>query len=336
MKKYMYGVLSVICALMMVLYYPLMAQQRASDTAATVGSIIPTGTVMAFAGATAPAGWEFAYGQERSQTSATYKNLYAVITTTYCVAGHGAGGVCGGGNFRIPDYRGRVLGGKEDMGGSNPTPRRLQNYITGTTLGANSGSEADTPAGSVPASGLTVSGTVPAHYHTTNAFAYPRVDIDHDHGAQSFSAGASYGTSTHNHGSGTLVAHITLRGGGTIGYREVGGSVYTMNYEHTPGTVAASGATSGSMAGTAGSTDTPSSTGTPSTSVDLSPLGTTYKTPSGSIGSCAAGTNGTCSSGTSGDSTLSLTGAVAGTATISGTAGNNLPPMAVVNYIIKL
>ena len=240
--------------------------QKASDQGVATGTVIPTGTVMAFAGANAPSGWVFAYGQEQSQTNATYKNLYAVIGTAYCVAGHGAG-ACGGGNFRIPDYRGRALAGKENMGGSNPSPRRLQTNLDGTTISNTGGSEAYTPAGSVPASGLT--STTPAHYHLGNRDQFNIT-----------------GSGAHGH------SFSITRTNGVFSY----GPAYV----------------------TSSSSDGSNNTTTTDTHAH-SWTGTFQAGPSG----------------TSGDSSITGT-SVSGTAIISGTPGNNLPPMAVVNYIIKL
>jgi len=69
-----------------------------------------TGEVVPFAGATAPAGALFCYGQTVSRT--TYAGLFAVIGTTY-------GGGDGSTTFHLPDLRGRAVAGKSDMGGSD-------------------------------------------------------------------------------------------------------------------------------------------------------------------------------------------------------------------------
>ena len=69
---------------------------------------VPAGCVMPFAGATPPDGWLLCYGQAVSRT--TYPDLFAAIATTY-----GAGD--GSTTFNLPDLRGRVAAGKDDMGG---------------------------------------------------------------------------------------------------------------------------------------------------------------------------------------------------------------------------
>ena len=69
----------------------------------------PTGTVVPFAGPSAPTGWLFCFGQTVSRT--TYAALFAALGTTY-----GAGD--GSTTFVLPDLRGRLPSGKDDMGGT--------------------------------------------------------------------------------------------------------------------------------------------------------------------------------------------------------------------------
>ena len=65
------------------------------------GPQVPTGTIVAFAGATPPAGWLLCNGDTVSQT--TYAGLYAVIGATYT-----AGDTPPGGEFRLPNLSRRV------------------------------------------------------------------------------------------------------------------------------------------------------------------------------------------------------------------------------------
>lgn len=88
-----------------------------------------TGEVVPFAGTTAPAGALLCYGQAVSRTD--YVGLFTVLGTT-----HGVGN--GSTTFNLPDLRGRVAAGKDDMGGSSVA--RL-NTIASTTLGAIGGSQ---------------------------------------------------------------------------------------------------------------------------------------------------------------------------------------------------
>jgi microcystin-dependent protein len=102
----------------------------------SISAVLPPGVVMPYAGATEPSGWLFCYGQAVSR--ATYATLFAIISTTYGV-GDGAT------TFNLPDLRGRVVAGQDDMGGSSAN--RLTNQsggLDGDTLGATGGSETHT------------------------------------------------------------------------------------------------------------------------------------------------------------------------------------------------
>lgn len=97
---------------------------------------VPAGALSVYAGTTEPAGWLFCYGQAVSRS--TYAVLFAVVGTTY-----GAGD--GFTTFNLPDLRGRVVAGQDDMGGSSAN--RLTNQsggLNGDTLGATGGSETHT------------------------------------------------------------------------------------------------------------------------------------------------------------------------------------------------
>jgi microcystin-dependent protein len=98
-------------------------------------SATPVGAVIDFAGSTAPAGWLLCYGQAVSRT--TYTALFAVIGTTY-----GAGD---GSTFNLPDARGRVAAGKDNMGGAAASRLTGQSGgVAGTTLGGSGGVETHT------------------------------------------------------------------------------------------------------------------------------------------------------------------------------------------------
>ena len=114
-----------------------------SNTLAVTGDIthhgqpiVPIGSVVDFASDPAPNGWLLCFGQAISRT--TYSALFAVLGMTY-----GAGD--GSTTFNLPDLRGRVVAGQDDMGGSSAN--RLTNQsggLNGDTLGATGGSEVHT------------------------------------------------------------------------------------------------------------------------------------------------------------------------------------------------
>ena len=98
--------------------------------------IMPAGSVIPYAGASAPTGFLLCDGSNVSRT--TYATLFAVIGTTY-----GAGD--GSSTFALPDLRGRVVAGQDDMGGASADRLTDQTGgLNGDTLGDTGGSETHT------------------------------------------------------------------------------------------------------------------------------------------------------------------------------------------------
>ena len=123
------------------------------STAATSASGIPAGSVFDYAGTAAPSGYLLCFGQAVSRS--TYSDLFTAIGTTF---GSGDGST----TFNLPDLRGRVAAGKDDMGGS--AANRITSGgsgITGTTLGASGGTQTHT---------LTTA-EMPSHTHTIPTFS---------------------------------------------------------------------------------------------------------------------------------------------------------------------
>lgn len=97
---------------------------------------IAAGIVVEYHGATAPSGWLFPYGQAVSRT--TYAALFAAIGTT-----HGVGD--GSTTFNLPDRRGRVGIGRDDMGGAAASRiTTAAGGINGASLGATGGAQSST------------------------------------------------------------------------------------------------------------------------------------------------------------------------------------------------
>jgi microcystin-dependent protein len=109
------------------------------------GNISPAGVILPYAGSSAPAGWLLCFGQSLSTT--TYAALFAVIGYTY-------GG--SGGSFTLPDLRGRVVAGKDNMGGTSANRLTgLTDGVDGDVLGGTGGLETNT---------LTTA-QIPSHQH---------------------------------------------------------------------------------------------------------------------------------------------------------------------------
>lgn len=169
-------------------------QQLTSAGVLSQGS--PVGAVIDYAGLTEPAGWLFCYGQAISRT--TYAALFTILSTTYGVGD-------GSTTFNLPDLRGRVVAGQDDMGGTSAN--RLTNTsggLNGDTLGATGGSETHT---------LT-SSEMPAHTHTipvtvseTNAGAAGSTTA----GATAGVTGSTGGGAAHNNVQPTIILNKIIK-----------------------------------------------------------------------------------------------------------------------------
>lgn len=111
----------------------------------------PVGTLKPYAGSSEPSGWLLCDGSAVSRT--TYADLFAVISTTY-----GAGD--GSTTFAVPDLRGRVPAGLDDLGG---TPANRLTDAQADVLGGSLGSE-DASAAETDPHTLTEA-EMPAHTH---------------------------------------------------------------------------------------------------------------------------------------------------------------------------
>lgn len=112
-------------------------QVTAAKLAASVAALLtPTGSIMVFAGDAAPTGWALCHGQALDRV--TYAALFAVVGTIYGAGDNST-------TFNLPDLRGRVVAGQDDMGGTSAN--RLTNQtggIDGDVLGATGGGETHT------------------------------------------------------------------------------------------------------------------------------------------------------------------------------------------------
>jgi len=100
---------------------------------APVVAAVPTGTVLAFAGSSAPSGYLLANGQSVSTT--TYAALFNVIGYTY-------GGF--GGSFNVPDLRGRAVAGYDPGNGSGRLTGSTSQGVSASALGNTGGEQAHT------------------------------------------------------------------------------------------------------------------------------------------------------------------------------------------------
>lgn len=189
--------------------------------AATVSQLqqsTPIGAVIEYAGVNAPPTWMFAAGQEVSRTQ------YAALWVAMGSPNTGNGST----TFTLPDYRGRVGVGRDDMGGT--AANRITQAVSGinaNTLGASGGAQSHT---------LTLPET-PAHNHggeVGDGGSHNHTASNaggHNHGGQAGAGGTHSHTGTadnggtHDHdvqydngGSGGLIAFVRATGASVLGY----------------------------------------------------------------------------------------------------------------------
>jgi microcystin-dependent protein len=150
-------------------------------------SSVPSGTVVSYAGSSAPSGWLLCDGSAVSRS--TYSDLFSALGTVY---GSGNGST----TFNLPDLRGRTVFGLDNMGGTAANRLTTTGGISANnTLGATGGSQS-----------ITLSTTnLPAHNHTFTGTQVTTSSDAHTHNyqdayfAENFSGGTGgssrYGTS---------------------------------------------------------------------------------------------------------------------------------------------
>ncbi len=157
-----------------------------------------SGMLLPFAGTSAPTGWLFAYGQAVSRT--TYADLFTAVGTTY---GSGDGST----TFNLPDLRGRVIAGQDDMGGASANRLTDQSGgLDGDVLGDTGGSETHT---------LTVA-EMPSHSHATIRRVSGSLSYVNDAGTgspslTSHNTGSTGGGGAHNNVQPTIILNYIIK-----------------------------------------------------------------------------------------------------------------------------
>lgn len=159
-------------------------------------SLIPVATVIPYAGTATPTEgkWLMCYGQAVDRT--TYSDLFGVIGETY-----GAGD--GSTTFNIPDLRGRMPLGKDNMGGSSAD--RVTDAAA-DSVGGTGGAETHT---------LTTS-EMPSHYHIVSRIGNP--GSYYAWGSQQTNKNVLYSTAPPTSSSGSGVAHNNMSPYLTVNY----------------------------------------------------------------------------------------------------------------------
>jgi hypothetical protein len=92
-------------------------------TSETVAPLIPAGVIVAWAGSSAPAGWNLCDGSSLSRT--TYASLFAICSNTF--------GSVDGSTFNVPDTRGRAIYGTSSNISRAATSTAISNSFTSTS-----------------------------------------------------------------------------------------------------------------------------------------------------------------------------------------------------------
>jgi microcystin-dependent protein len=167
---------------------------------AAVSVLMPTATVLPYAGSAAPTGYFLCDGSAKSRT--TYAGLFAIIGTTYGVGD-------GSTTFNIPDLRGRVIAGQDDMGGTSANrltnPASTINGIDGDGLGNTGGSETHQ---------LTTA-QMPSHTHDQTIRANANItgggNPGVDRGITTNQTGSTGGDQAHNNVQPTIILNYIIK-----------------------------------------------------------------------------------------------------------------------------
>lgn len=163
--------------------------------AGAVSVLMPSGSLMPYAGSSAPTGYFLCDGSAQSRT--TYSALFAIIGTTY-----GSGD--GSSTFNIPDLRGRVIAGQDNMGGSSANRLTgLSGGVDGDVLGGSGGAESHT---------LSIA-EIPAHTHSVPASgSLPRGDSSFEAATDDAgTSGSTGGGGAHNNVQPTIILNYIIK-----------------------------------------------------------------------------------------------------------------------------
>jgi microcystin-dependent protein len=273
---------------------------------------VPSGTVVGYAGVTAPAGWLLLDGSSLVRTA--YPTIFSLLGTTY--------GAADGTHFNLPDLRGRVIVGA-GMGlgnGASGTGAPAGSALTARALGAWFGAETH----------VLSAGEMPSHLHTQAAHthtdaghghtqaAHTHTDAGHGHTQAAHThtdAGHTHTQAAHTHTTGEDSANVFGVAGGTYSDRVFSAKTHEATGSATP-TINSAAAAIGNATPTINSGVAANGNATPAINSGVAANGNA--TPAINNGAAVNG---------------NATPAIA--ATGGGGAHENIQPGLVMNYIIK-
>jgi hypothetical protein len=241
----------------------------------TVDALIPPGTIWAYGGTAAPAGWLLCDGT--IYATATYPKLFAALG--YAYGGSGA-------TFGVPDLRGRVVLGvsatpphsRGQLGGAEAVPGPLHTHPGTHSHDLNSHTHAQTQhthaQTATHSHGLTASHSHSLSSHTHGMTNHDHTLNGHTHGAAALGIGGLMGVESN---------------AASIGAGSGGQNVADDNHTHGLGTLDVNGTTDAASGSTSGATNYSggsATSGTPSVTDTGFPI-------SGSTATAAAGTTDT-------------------------------------------
>lgn len=174
---------------------PIVGITEAQLAAAVLAAFVPIGASLPYAGTGDPAGGRFLLRDGRLVLQSDYPTFFGLIGHNY------NGGVDpGGGQFRIPDARGRIIVGADDMGTARGAAGRLPN--SNRTRGSNGGEERH----------VNLIAELPSHGHGGGAHGHGISDPGHLHGIIGWATNNSQGTNNGYAAGAFFVGNIITQG----------------------------------------------------------------------------------------------------------------------------
>jgi microcystin-dependent protein len=305
--------------------------------------LFPPGLITLYSGTTAPSGWAICNGAYLS--TSTYPALYSIIGEIY--------GPLSGGNFQLPDFRGRTAIGV------NPAPlpglsQRMLASTGGVETVALDATQNASHIHSVTDPGHTHTGTANAHNHTVNDPGHVHTLNDTGH-AHNVYYGIDTATTTTGSLSAGSIAQNKTPSVGQINYGSANATSNTAVYQHQhsigpfydnnaggalantcPGAYWLANTNTGGTQFLAGATGSGYYFTSVDTKTTANPTQVTINDAQSNVTLLAAATNIAIEATTVDISVTSAATGITLGSSGSGAPHENLAPYLVLNYIIKL